>query len=373
LKPEIVIVHFGDIGKYPPAFNLVRYFANAGYFGKIVVCSRTDFNETLNKVIWCNTVNREKNNRIIRLLSYLLFYSKTFWCLLFQQPQQILYYETLSFPPVYWYKKIRRLFNKTTLIYCHYHEYTTSEEYNRGMKLAILAHGWENKSYSNFCWISHTNSDRAAFFLKDHPKVNPLKLHVLPNYPPLSWKEIVKSRDENAGDYPLKIIYVGSLDLESMYTREFAQWVILQKGKVHWDIYSGQLHENTRRYLKDLQSSYINFKGSIFYNNLPSILINYDVGVILYKGVIPNYVYNAPNKLFEYSVCGLDVWFPKEMSGSIQYKTSDTYPKVIDLNFQSLDLLDISTLIDREKLQRKEHNYYLEDVLPELLNAIVEG
>ena len=48
------------------------------------------------------------------------------------------------------------------------------------------------------------------------------------------------------------------------------------------------------------KNQYVQFKGHINYDNLPTTLNKYQVGVILYKGHIPNYVYNAPNKLFEY-------------------------------------------------------------------------
>lgn len=50
--------------------------------------------------------------------------------------------------------------------------------------------------------------------------------------------------------------------------------------------------------------------SGINYSDLPGVIRAYDVGVILYNGHIANYVFNAPNKLFEYLACGLDVWSP---------------------------------------------------------------
>jgi len=370
LNSELAIIHFGDIGKYPPAFNLVRYFASTGYFNKIVVCSRTNFNEKLSKVIWCNTINREKSNKLIRLLSYLFFYSKAFWYLTQHRPPIILYYETLSFPPVYLYKNLRRWWGKTTSIYCHYHEYTSLAEYKEGMKLNMFSHYLENKSYNSFTWISHTNNDRIAFFLKDHPMVNPLKLHVLPNYPPRSWKEIAKRRDENAGNYPLKIVYVGSLDLESMYTKEFVEWVILQKGKVLWDVYLGQLNLVTQNYFSNLNCSYINFKGSILYDRLPEVLVNYHVGVILYKGHIPNYIYNEPNKYFEYYVCGLDVWYPKEMVGMHKNMQNTCKPFVTALDFKNIPANLVTNSIRNNSVNTRTISFEAEIVYEDLIKRI---
>jgi hypothetical protein len=33
----------------------------------------------------------------------------------------------------------------------------------------------------------------------------------------------------------------------------------------------------------------------------------------LYKGHIPNYIYNVPNKVYEYLACGLQVWYSKDL------------------------------------------------------------
>jgi hypothetical protein len=42
-------------------------------------------------------------------------------------------------------------------------------------------------------------------------------------------------------------------------------------------------------------------------------LINYDIGVTIYNGHIPNYIYNVPNKILEYLACGLNVWYSSEL------------------------------------------------------------
>jgi hypothetical protein len=62
-----------------------------------------------------------------------------------------------------------------------------------------------------------------------------------------------------------------------------------------------------------IDSKYINLFESINYFKLPEVLIKYDVGLTIYKGFIPNYIYNVPNKVFEYLACGLKVWYSKDL------------------------------------------------------------
>jgi hypothetical protein len=60
---------------------------------------------------------------------------------------------------------------------------------------------------------------------------------------------------------------------------------------------------------------------------LPQVLSQYDVGLILYRCRTLNFVYNATNKLFEYLVCGLDVWYPPCMLGLKTYARSTIAPR----------------------------------------------
>ena len=101
-------------------------------------------------------------------------------------------------------------------------------------------------------------------------------------------------------------------------------------------------------------------KGYVPYELMPSILSNYDIGVILYKGVIPNHIYAVSNKLFEYWACGLDVWFSDKMTGSLQYSRTDFYPKLIPVNFEELDGFDMNCAISHTGLSYQPFPYYCE-------------
>ncbi len=103
-------------------------------------------------------------------------------------------------------------------------------------------------------------------------------------------------------------------------------------------------------YLSENKYQFTEIKGYVPYELMPSILSNYDIGVILYKGVIPNHIYAVSNKLFEYWACGLDVWFSDKMTGSLQYSRTDFYPKLIPVNFDELDRFDLGCAISHTGL-----------------------
>ena len=86
--------------------------------------------------------------------------------------------------------------------------------------------------------------------------------------------------------------------------------------------------------------------------------------------VIYRIIYNAPNKLFEYLACGLDVWFPHLIKSSLPYATESSYPKVLPVNFDKLETYDLKVMIDRTGLEYKPSDYYCEDGFSYLLNTI---
>lgn len=345
LRPKsLAIIHFGDISVYPPAFNLVRYFSASKKYSRILVSSRSRFDERLDNVSYWNSVGFAHVIRVLRLPSYIYFYVKAFCCLVFNRPSHVIYYESLSYPPVYFYQRLMHLFKRKIHIYCHYHEYTAPEDYEKGMALDRFSHRLEVRSYSVFSWISHTNAYRKALFLENHAKVNPAINFIFPNYPPRSWKRYVATNLPVKAEQTLRIVYLGSLDIVSMYAPEICNWVIKQNGAVALDIYSHQFDSSTERYFCELNSAHINLKRAIDYDRLPETLVHYDVGVILYKGLTKNYIYNAPNKYFEYAACGLDVWYPREMTGMKSYRQTIHKPTVLELDFNNLpeNLLQIA-------------------------------
>ncbi len=83
-----------------------------------------------------------------------------------------------------------------------------------------------------------------------------------------------------------------------------------------------------------------------------------------------NYIYNEPNKYFEYYVCGLDVWFPKEMLGMYRNIQDHHKPFVKDLDFKKLpdNLLEIA--YSKKVGTSFNKKYEAEDVYEVLLKQI---
>ena len=202
-------------------------------------------------------------------------------------------------------------------------------------------------------------------FASDHPKLPSGILKVIPNYPPKSWLRHTNLKKSD-GHTVIKTVYVGSLSLKDTFIKEYCDWVLKQNGKVYFHIYAYNLHDDTIAYLKSLNTDYIVFytKG-VEYNKMPTLLADYDIGLILYKAHTKNYKYNAPNKLFEYLVCGLKVFYPDVMLGIKPYATENIMP----LNFKNMTSID--TLVPNFKTSvASASDYTAEDASKELLHEL---
>ncbi|HSZ87668.1 MAG TPA: hypothetical protein VK787_16660 [Puia sp.] len=364
---KIVIIHFQPLELYPPIQNLINFFGCETAEHQISIITTGSKNkipsfQTKNIRIFRFGKSGERNV-FFRYFNYFIFYSFSLIKLIIKKPNRIFYFETLSSYPAFLYKKY---FNRNTEILIHYHEYSSPQEIAHGMKLNKIFHEREKYLYPDALWISHTNEHRMELFKKDEYPVLINNAHILPNYPPASWQ----TSDEKNISEPLKIIMIGALGFDTMYVKEFAEWIIQQNGKVIWDIYSFTISSGAKSYLESLHTKYITLKESVEYKKLPEVLKNYNVGVILYKGHIPNYIYNAPNKLFEYHVSGLDVWFPEKMTGAFSYIKTDSYPKILPVNFEKLSDLKTTDLTNRDGLQFIIRKYSSEIIFKELQSAL---
>lgn len=334
---KIFIVHFQPLEKYPPAMNLIRILSRKSNepVGLQVISTHPGMGKNLFNVngiiIHRVTVWNNFMNRLQRMIMYFQFNFKTLYLLFKNKPTKILYYETLSAGAPCLYKK---WFNRNVELFIHYHEYTSPSEYQQGMILNRWLHLLEKRIYKKAVWVSHTNDYRADLFTKDLGEYAPAEVHSMPNYPPESWKDAGNKKFST--DTRIKFVYVGALSLETMYVEEFALYIKANSDRYFWDIYSDNCSADVIQFITDLNVPSISFKGGVQYDALPGILPAYDIGIILYKGHIPNYIYNAPNKLFEYLACGLDTWFPKEMVGSTPYIRSNTRPEVRAVDFKHL-------------------------------------
>ncbi len=369
---KTALLHFLPLELYPPVMNLINGWAAQHpaadqplrVYSTPCAIKELDVYQAPRPSVEIKRFGSANTRGLVsRLRHYLSYYIKTVVQLIGHRPDTVLYYDTISSFPAWCYKTF---FNRSCRVFIHYHEYMSKEEYAGGMRLLRWFHALEMRLYRAAEWVSHTNKERMHFFLADMPSVQIKKKYILPNYPPQSWA--IEKKQPIC--FPVRFIQVGSLGMNSMYTREFAEWIIRQDGQATWDIYALTIESEVMDYLAGLQSPYIRFKGQVNYHELPVILQQYDIGVILYKGHIPNYIYNAPNKLFEYHVSALDAWFPQQMVTASQYATAGSFPRMVPVAFEDLSLYVLKDLVNRDALHYRHDSYTAEQALVEILNKL---
>jgi len=409
---KVAIIHFQPLEYYPPITNLINYIAGKHIedfsYVKVFSCnnvkgrnkyqvlsikyqdnggeSKRKPNSILNIhhssfIIKRSPFPKENDNGIVRLLKYLHFNLFTLIGLITFRPIILLYYESYSVWPAFVYT---RYFNRKCRIFIHNHEYESKKEYEDMMKSVKYYHTLEKKwLYPRAQWISQTNANRLHFFHQDHPTIKPEQLKIMPNYPPKEWKikgerlkvqgTRYKVHDEmHENTKPLTLVYVGSLSFQSTYLKELCEWVLSQNGQVQFDVYAYNLYEDVKTYLKELNAPWVNYyEQGVEYNEQPHLLAQYDVGLILYKAHNQNYTHNAPNKLFEYLACDLDVWYPDVLMGPKPYNTESTYPKVLPIDFEHLENFDWKKAINKYECEYKPLEFFCEEIYKELVDEIV--
>ena len=367
---NLVIIHFSPVELYPPIMNLLNNISVDNL--KVSVISSSMYRSSINRLESnfpkINFIRIGKSGSGMRpfhrWINFIYFYISAFFYLIFNRPSKVLYFETLSSFPALIYK---RYFNKQSDLFIHYHEYTSPEEYKTGSKLLRFFHKIERSMFISANWISHINDHRLHQFMQDNSILPLSNTKALPNYPPASWTTISEKININV---PVRLVYVGSIGMDMMYTEAFARWVKSKNGAVVWDIYSANLNPKVTSFFNNLSAENIHFKGYADYFSLPEILKQYDAGIILYRGDIPNHLYVTPNKLFEYHSCGLDVWFPDKLVSCLSLRTQNTYPKICSIDFDQLAEVNINQLADRSGYQLLNQKFSCEEVLQDLCNEL---
>lgn len=377
---KVAIIHNMPLEYYPPTINQLNILGDSKVLNIRVWTSSNDRlnsyeNDKISQIVRF-PFTTIKDSKLRRVFKYLHFNLMTLFGLIVFNPDRVYYFESYSAWPVYWYSK---LINKKVLISKHCHEYFDPEWYKQGMRLVRKNYQYEKSYlYPKADWISHTNTDRISLFLKDHSNVSPVIVKHLPNYPPKSWAEVSIKKDSpktplTREKEKIKLVYIGSVSLVDTYLEKLCEFVSLNSDRISLDIYSYNYHEDAKTYLSRFTHDAIKFfDNGIQYNLIPKTLIEYDIGIIMYKVNTLNCDYCAPNKLFEYLSCGLDVWVSKEQTGCQPYLQTESQPfvKAIDYNKLSPDLiLDYYNLLSKD-LPVVEPDFYYESVIDELLNHL---
>ena len=364
---KIGIIHYLPLEFYPPVTNLIHLIkGHKDLEIKVWSCVNhknrplypSDDTIRISRAVF----PKSSDIRVVRFFKYLLFNINCFIGLIRFNPNKICYFDSYSAWPVYWYCK---LFGKNKELFIHFHEYFSPEWYKNGMTLVNYYHKLERSFlFDKASWISQTNDQRINLFVADQNGRFAKKMRAMPNYPPENWK---KKLDKRTSSDQLRTIYIGSLSLKNMYLEAYCNWVISQKGNVLLDIYAYNLDDKTIQYLRGLNSDDIVFKEKgVLYEDIPKLLSQYDVGVILYKAYSENFKFNAPNKLFEYLTCNLQVWYSTELRGIALYKSS----QVIPINFENLSTLNYKDFVN-QKINESLH-FTAEQALAPLLTQLCQ-
>jgi hypothetical protein len=352
---RLAVVHWLPLEQFPPACNALSFFAKDP---SLLVCCAASVRRQEQPVFGCTGVEICRAEfpaaglgRLVRIRQFIVLFWLMLRTLIRFRPQVILYFEPHTAPVVFLYL----LWNRSARLFIHYHEYRELSHYrDRGNAIARLGHllecGW---LFQRCEWISHTNPDRVRMFLQDNPLVPERLMRTMPNYPPAEWlARPVESPVPATG--PLRLVYVGAVSLQDTFIREVAEWVAaIGESQVTLDIYAGSTAATARDYLLSLQSPAVRFHAAgVPYSQLPAILNDYDVGLILYRGTTRNYIYNAPNKLFEYLLCGLEVWYPMQMLGIRPIAEELQHQQVQELDFTNSAQLDALLRSPTAKIRR---------------------
>ncbi|MEI7702702.1 MAG: hypothetical protein WCK86_23100 [Planctomycetia bacterium] len=371
---RVTVVHWFPLEQFPPAQNLLRFLAGQEQVSVSCLSTKNDRGYPDFFVDGCAMSRRAfPNSRMGKLRRLWLFLSFPIWVFLKLRrlkPEVVLYLEPHSAPGVFLYSVL----HPRCRIFIHYHEYRELSHYReRGNLVARVARRLEQHwLYRRAEWISHTNSDRVDLFLQDVPGVAPEKMRVLPNYPPANWLGKHAAAWPGEGK-PLRLFYAGAASFRDTWIREVCEWVLTQDAaEVTLDLMINNSDRETRDWLESIRCDQIGVNTiGIDYTQLPDLLSNFHVGLILYRGTTRNYVYNAPNKLFETLVCGLDVWYPSCMLGVKPYQRTDVVPRVLETDFEQLDRLDLPSRRSRAGLKEAPWTTTCEEPLGKLLQQML--
>lgn len=342
---KVAYIHNLPLEYYPPATNTVNALSDIKNINTRVYTTHNLKNrpEYKNKKIKIFRQHLAKPSAAIfnRFSKSIWWHIRTAFSLLIFKPDAIIYVEPHSAISVYIY--YRYLFGKAKLLIHHHEYYDEQDYYKRGMRIPRLGSYLEEKYlFHHATWISQTNNDRLELIRNRNPKIPQNRWNVFPNYPPTSWS--LNKRKSRIETKKIRIIYIGSASFHDTYIKEAIQWAANNEKKVDLHISGYNIDNDIWQWLQREHFSNITFSKSGYkYDDIPKILSTFNIGLVLYKGNTKNFIYNIPNKVFEYLACNLDVLYPQEMSGmnSFSKKNSINIKKV---NFKEMDKIDPEAL-----------------------------
>lgn len=339
-RKKLVILHFNVLEKYPPTLNFISDALAQKSLHKISVITSINNSPYKNRSfpgVKILRLGSTSKNAVLRYSSYLIYNFIGTLVLLLKRPDAVIVYETLSIFPAFVYSKI---FPKKK-IHVHYHEYISLPEKEAASSYLKFLYKCEDNLLIK-CTCSQTNDDRKVLFLKDNVNLKSENVSVFPNMPPKSWWTEFGQTKKPWDGGKIKLVYVGVLDAETMFLEEVLEWVYQHPSELELTMFSQDVSSSALKLISRYESESIVLKTAIDYIELPHELIKYDIGLVLYNGHIPNYVYNVPNKVFEYLYSGIKV-----LSDICLYSVAKLNSKDIMLTeFKHIQKCELSILKD---------------------------
>jgi hypothetical protein len=143
----------------------------------------------------------------------------------------------------------------------------------------------------------------------------------------------------------VRFIYVGSASLEETFIGEVAEWAAKNQRDISLHVVGDNISPRVWNFLKSLYAPNItvNTRG-VRYEHLPDLLKSYDIGLVLYKANTLNFIYNVPNKVFEYLAADLEVWYPRQMTGIRHFHSVNPKLPLREIDFRNLtDVLPVAS------------------------------
>lgn len=360
-KVNLAVVHFQPLEGYPPVMNVIQSLIHENVSIEILTTgsAKNWFNPYGVKIF---RLGSYLGNSIKRYVCYLKFNVIGLLKLLNLNPSCVICYETGSIGPVYLYKLIK----PQTAVFLHYHEYESVSEKASFSGYQKILGKLESKLFKDLNWLSHTNIDRLEMFKSDNAISETKKLHIFPNYPSMKWSgaAILKKRaDENK---VLKLVYVGSLGLHTTYIADVISWVAAQTGKATLTIFSQNLENAVTELINNADPAHVILKPSISYFELPEVICQFDVGLVLYNGHIPNFILNVPNKVNEYLACGLNVWYSDVLATTQSFANENPEYPLFGVDFSKGIQMELPPISN----EPFEYRHWHEDAVKPLMDAL---
>jgi hypothetical protein len=337
---KLAYVHILPIEYYPPATNALTIFSGRKSWQVRAWTTRNARGAaawTHNGIEIRRPFHAAPDRPFLqRMAGYTNWHLRTALELARWKPDAILAVEPHSMLAVWLYFE---LLGGSAKLFVHHHEYYAPEDYTRpGMRLLAVSRRIERDSlWRRTVWVSETNDQRLKLLLKDNPSIRQDAARVLPNYPPQEWIERASDAGSSRTDARTRLIYLGSASLEDTFIREVAEWVASRPSDFSLHVTGNNVAASVWAFIRKLAAPNITIDtDGAAYERLPEVLSQFDVGLILYKGNTLNFVYNVPNKAIEYLACGLEVWYPREMTGMREFREDHGEFRIEEIDFTRL-------------------------------------